>query len=77
MWQECENELLNKHGVKFQAFHRNDQPAQVRSVINNNYPAVVAQDQLGNFTLFMGDSEISECGKSPEQFMAQIVKRLT
>jgi len=76
-WQERQRELMNIYSVDFQAFHRNDQPAEVREVIDGNYPAVVARDETGNFTLFMNDSEISECAKSPEQFMTAIVNRLS
>ena len=75
-WQNCQSELLNKHGVNFQAFHRNDQPEQVRKVINGKYPAVVAQDTAGNFSLFMDDRVISSCGSSPAQFMIEIIKCL-
>ena len=75
-WQDCQKELLNKHGVNFQAFHRNDQPDDVRKVINNKYPAVVAEDTQGNFSIFMDDLAITSCGSSPQLFMAEILKRL-
>lgn len=75
-WGDCQKELLNKHGVNFQAFHRNDQPEQVRKVINGQYPAVVAEDTADNFSLFMDDLAITACGKDPQLFMAQIIKRL-
>lgn len=76
MWQDCVKELKENHGVDFHAFHRNDQPDQVRKVIAGSYPAVVAEDDLGNFSLFMNDAEISNCHSSPEQFMAQIIERM-
>ena len=75
-WQNCQKELIDKHGVNFQAFHRNDQPAQVRKVINGQYPAVVSEDTAGNFSLFMDDRAITACGNSPAQFMIEIIKRL-
>lgn len=75
-WQDCVKELQEIHGVKFHAYHRNDQPAQVRKVIAGNYPAVVAQDESGQFSLFMTDAEISQCDNSPEQFMAEIIGRI-
>lgn len=75
-WQELQQELKDNYGVNFQAFHRNDQPAEVRKVINGNYPAVVAQDESGKLTLFMDDASISRCDGSPEQFMKEIVNRL-
>jgi hypothetical protein len=77
IWQEKQQELKDNHGVDFQAFHRNDQPAEVRIVIAGSYPAVVAQDELGNFSLFMSDAEISRCDGSAELFMAEIINQLT
>jgi hypothetical protein len=76
-WQECVKELKAKHGVEFQAYHRNDQPDQVREVISGNYPAVVAEDESGKFSLFMDDAEISNSHSSPEDFLAQIIERLS
>lgn len=75
-WQNCQTELKTTHNIELLAFHRNDQPDQVRKVIAGNYPAVVAQDESGQFRLFMTDAEISQCESSPEQFMAEIIKRL-
>jgi hypothetical protein len=75
-WQDCVKELQENHGVKFHAYHRNDQPDQVRKVIAGNYPAVVAQDESGQFSLFMTDAEISQCDNSPERFMAAVIERL-
>jgi hypothetical protein len=75
-WKDCQVELLEKYGVNFQTFHRNDQLDQVAKVINGAYPAVVARDINGNFTLFMSDPEISVSGDSPHRFMAEIIKRL-
>lgn len=76
-WKECQTQLLNEHGIDFQAFHRNDQPDEVAQVIAGQFPAVVAKDSDGNFTLFMNDREIGDCGDSPERFMAEIIKRLS
>jgi hypothetical protein len=67
---------MKDHGVDFQAFHRNDQPEEVRLVINEQYPAVVAQDETGQLSIFMNDQEISQCDKSPEKFVNQIIDRL-
>lgn len=75
-WQQCVKELREMHGVDFQAYHRNDQPDQVRKVIAGSYPAVVAEDDKGNLSLFMTDAEISSCHSSPEEFMAQIMNRI-
>jgi hypothetical protein len=48
----------------------------VRLVINEQYPAVVAQDETGQLSIFMNDQEISQCDKSPEKFVNQIINRL-
>ncbi len=75
-WKQRQAELLEKYGVNFQTFHRNDQLDQVAKVISGGYPAVVAKDISGNFTLFMSEHEISAAGDSPDRFMDEIVKRL-
>ncbi len=75
-WKQRQAELLEKYGVNFQTFHRNDQLDQVAKVISGAYPAVVAKDISGNFTLFMSEHEISAAGDSPDRFMDEIVKRL-
>jgi hypothetical protein len=67
---------MKDHGVDFQAFHRNDQPEKVRLVINEKYPAVVAQDETGQLSIFMNDQEISQCDKSPEKFVNHIIDLL-
>jgi len=74
-WQARQQELKDNYGVDFQAYHRNDQPAEVRKVIAGNYPAVVAKDEVGNFSLFMSDAEIERCNGSPQLFMAEIINR--
>jgi len=37
---------------------------------------VVAQDETGQLFVFMTDSEISQCEKSPEKFVNHIIERL-
>ncbi len=75
-WKHRQAELLEKYGVNFQTFHRNDQLDEVAQVISGAYPAVVAKDINGNFTLFMSQDEISASGDSPDRFMDEIIKRL-
>jgi len=75
-WKQRQAELLEKYGINFQTFHRNDQLDEVSRVIRGAYPAVVAKDINGNFTLFMSEDEISASGDSPDRFMDEIVKRL-
>jgi hypothetical protein len=76
IWIELRDKLMKDYGVDFQAFHRNDQPDNVREVIKNQYPAVVAQDEIGQLFVFMTDAEISQCDKSPERFVNHIIERL-
>lgn len=76
-WKECQAELAVKYGVEFRAFHRDDQPDAVRKVIKGDYPAVVAQDEVGEFALFMSSAEISSCGVLPMSLLGAIKSRLS
>lgn len=76
-WQKCVAELASSHGVSFKAFHRNDQPDEVRQVIAGDYPAIVAHDLAGNFSLFLSAAEINECSKSPKELLKLIINRLS
>ncbi|MDA3022923.1 MAG: hypothetical protein O2943_09810 [Actinomycetota bacterium] len=76
-WKECQAELAAKYGVEFRAFHRDDQPDAVRNVIKGDYPAVVAQDEVGKFSLFMSSSEIASCGVLPISLLGAIKSRLS
>lgn len=71
-WKECRDGL----GVDFATFHRNDQPDDVRQCINGRYPAVVARSEAGEVAMFMNADEIAACGASPQQFAAEIMRRL-
>lgn len=71
-WRNCRQEL----GIEFSTFHRNDQPDDVRDFLNGNYPAVVLRDDNGSLILLMDELQISECGHSPELFVAEILRRL-
>lgn len=74
-WKECQRELAEE-GVEFKAYHRNDQPHEVQTLIDGKYPAVVARDEADQLKLFMNANEISACGTSPEDFLAEIRRRL-
>lgn len=75
-WRECVAKLRKDHGITFAAFHRDDQPSQVRAVIAGNYPAVVALDTQGEYSLFMDPAQIDTCAKSPQKFMHQIIAKI-
>lgn len=75
-WRECVAKLQEDHGITFAAFHRDDQPSQVRAVIAGNYPAVVALDTQGEYSLFMDSVQIDKCAKSPQIFLQQIIEQV-
>ena len=75
-WRECKSKLDADFGVEFEVFHRNDQPEDVRKCIDGDYPAVVMRNDAGKVNLFMNAGEIATCGASPEQFVAEIARRL-
>ncbi len=75
-WRECVDRLQRDHNVTFRAFHRNDQPDNVRQVINGAYPAVVAIGASGTASLFLSADQIAECGADPEAFYRKIVETL-
>lgn len=74
-WQQCVAQLKQEHGVVFKSFHRDDQPQEVKSVIDGKYPAVVARDGQGAYSLFMSAEEIDQCKKSPQRLLQEIIKR--
>ncbi|GDX28315.1 hypothetical protein LBMAG13_07390 [Actinomycetes bacterium] len=71
-WKECRSGLA----ADFETFHRNDQPDDVRQCIDGRYPAVVARSEAGEVTMFMNADEIAACGASPQEFVAEITRRL-
>ena len=74
-WRECQSKLEGEFDVKFETFHRNDQPDDVRACIDGNYPAVVMRGDDGKVSMFISASEIETCGASPEQFVAKISRK--
>lgn len=76
-WLEVANKLESEFGIFFKAYHRNDQPADIRTVIAGIYPAVVARNENKELYLFMNDVEIAGCGKSPEAFLNVITEKLS
>jgi lipoate synthase len=76
-WQQCVAQLKQGYGITFTAFHRDDQPDEVKTVIKGNYPAVVARNSQGIHSLFMDSRQIESCAKSPQIFLQQIIKILS
>jgi hypothetical protein len=61
-WRRCRDELP----VRFDTFHRDDQPAAVRRVIDGRLPAVVATTRSGP-VLLLGPEDLEACHSSPER----------
>lgn len=76
-WQQCVRQLKQEHGIVFKAFHRDDQPDTVKTVINGKYPAVVACNAQGQYSLFMDAEQIANCAKSPQLFLVKIIQLLS
>lgn len=76
-WLDVVNKLENELGILFRAYHRNDQPADIRNALAGTYPGVVARNESNELQLFMTESEIKDCGKSPEVFLQAIYKKLS
>lgn len=70
--RECRSGLA----VDFVTVRRNDQPEDVRQCVDGRYLAVVARSEGGEVTIFMNADEIAACGASPQQFVAEITRRL-
>ena len=75
-WRECQSRLESDLHVEIETFHRNDQPDDVRACIDGKYPAVVMRGDDGVVSIFMTASEIDACGASPENFAAEISRRM-
>lgn len=74
-WQQCVAQLEQEHGIIFKSFHRDDQPHEVKTVINGKYPAVVARDEQNGYSLFMSAEQINQCKKSPQRLLQAIIDR--
>ncbi len=70
-WQACAAALP----VPFAAFHRNDQPADVRACIGSQLPAVVARTDSG-VVMFVMAAELETCHGNPEALAALLTSRL-
>ena len=61
-WRECRDGLP----VPFDTFHLDDQPADVRTLLDGRAPAVVARTDSG-LTLLLAGAELDRCEGSPEK----------
>jgi hypothetical protein len=61
-WKSCRARLP----VHFDTYHRNDQPDDVRAVIADRTPAVLAQTDRG-LVVLLGPDDLERCASSPEE----------
>lgn len=67
-WQRCRDGLP----VPFTTFHRNDQPAAVRTVVAGSLPAIVAMT-ASEPVLLLGPDELGACEGSPERLARAVI----
>jgi len=68
-WRRCREGLP----VPFDTFHLDDQPADVRTVLDGRAPAVVARTDVG-LTLLLAEAELDRCDGSPEKLAAALTE---
>jgi hypothetical protein len=66
-WRECRDGLA----VPFDTFHRDDQPAEVRTAVAGRAPVVAAETDQG-VVLLLGPDALDACGGSGERLVAAI-----
>lgn len=66
-WQACRAGLP----IAFDTFHRDDQPADVRSAVAGRLPAVVADTDQG-IVVLLGPEHLDACGGSVERLLAAV-----
>ncbi len=63
-------------GIPFDTYHRNDQPDAVRTTTGGTTPVVVAETTNSEILVLLGETELEECGASPERLMTAIIDAL-
>jgi hypothetical protein len=66
-WIACRSTLA----VRFDTYHRNDQPAGIRDLLGPDLPAVVAETDQGLVKL-LGPSGLAACDASPSRLAAAL-----
>ena len=67
-WDTCRAGLP----VRFDAYHRDDQPDAVRVAAAGQYPVVVGETADGDAVVLLGPTELDACAGSGEQLVAAI-----
>ncbi|HSP27518.1 MAG TPA: hypothetical protein VLN74_03130 [Ilumatobacteraceae bacterium] len=63
--------------VRFDTYHRDDQPDAVREVAAGRCPVVVGETTDGGTVLLLGPDELEDCAGSGEQLVAAIERAAT
>jgi len=71
-WKRCREGLP----VPFDTFHRDDQPDDIRRLLGNSLPAVVAQTESG-FVLLLGPQQLAHCAGSPSRLVDALTSAAT
>lgn len=70
-WRDCKSRL----SVPFVAYHRNDQPDDVRACVGSRLPAVAARTDDG-VRVFLTSEDLEGCAGDPETLRKLLVARL-
>lgn len=66
-WKACRAELP----VRFDTYHRNDQPEQIRTAADGQAPVVVAETNVGH-VLLLTPEDLEACNSSIDRLVAAI-----
>ena len=66
-WRAC----LAGLGVRFDTYHRDDQPDPIRTAAGGQAPAVVAETEVGHM-LLLASADLDRCGGSIERLVEAI-----
>lgn len=66
-WKACRAALP----VRFDTYHRNDQPDACRPLTDGRLPAVLAETDDG-YLYLLGPDELDECGADPDRLVATV-----
>jgi hypothetical protein len=72
-WRDAQTQLP----VPFVAFHRNDQPAEVRLATGDQAPAIVAEFTDGKLEVLLDGDALAACEGSPQQLVDRILELVT
>lgn len=71
-WRAARDDLP----VEFVTYHRDDQPDDVRDVIGDRLPAVVAETASG-VTVLLDGSDLERCHSDPQSLVAEVRRAVT